>query len=168
LSISIDSNVFLRLAFEEAGWEHCGKLLDSIYSGEQDAVISAIQISELYTPFERANDNEAKEKLGAETEKSRIKIRVVDEEIARLSANIRASQKTPRGSWLALADSIILATALKEEVDTFYMLDVDFSKVKSPVKISAPYMSVEEWHRKYGYREKQERKRGKRFEGARG
>ena len=151
--------MFLRLAFEEAGWEHCGKLLDSVYSAEQSAVISAIQISELYTPFARANDNEGKEELAAEIEKLRIKIRVVDEEIARMSARIRATQKTPQGDWLAMADSIILATALKEGVDTFYTLDNDFSKVRERVKITAPGMSVEEWQKAYGY-EKIKRKRG--------
>jgi len=152
--------VFLRLAFEEAGWEHCGKLLDSVYSREQNAVISAIQISELYTPFARASDNEGKEKLAAEIEKLRIKVRVVDEEIARMSSSIRAAQKTPRGGSLALADSIILATALKEGVDVFYTLDDDFSKVREHVKIMAPgAMSVEEWQKAYGYEKTERRKR---------
>ena len=151
MSIAIDTNVFLRIAFEEPGWEFCGRLLDSVYTGEQEALISAIQLSELYTPFERANDKEAKEKLSTEIKKSRIKIRAVDEEIALLSAHIRATEKTPNGNWLALADSIILATALSEEVVALYTLDVDFSRVKGRIKVSAPGMSIEDWEKKYGY-----------------
>ena len=154
MSILIDSNIFLRLAFEEPGWEHCGKLLDSVYSGEHVAIISAIQLSELYTPFERANDDEAKEKLATEIKKLRIKVRVVDEEISRLSAQIRAKEKTPNGHWLALADSIILATALQEEASTLYTLDTDFSRIKGRVKITAPGMPIEEWGKTYGYKKR--------------
>jgi predicted nucleic acid-binding protein len=156
--IAIDSNVFLRLAFEEAGWEHCGRLLDSVYSGEEDAIISAIQISELYTPFERANDNESRQKLAAEIEKSKIRIRVVDRNIAELSARLRSAQKTPQGDWLPLADSIILATALKEGADTLYTLDNDFSMIKERLRIMAPGMPLDEWQRNYGYGKKQRRK----------
>jgi len=156
--IAIDSNVFLRLVFEETGWEHCGKLLDSVYAGEHDAVISAIQISELYTPFERAKDDEVKQKIAEEIEKSRIRIRVVDEEIGKISARIRSTQRTPLGDWLALADSIILATALKEEVETFYTLDSDFLRVKEKIKIAAPDMPIEEWARIYGYQKKRKMK----------
>jgi len=161
LSIVIDSNIFLRLAFEEPGWEHCGKLLDSVYSGEQVATISAIQLSELYTPFERTNDKEAKEKLATEIRKSRIKIRVVDEEIARLSAQIRGTEKTPSGSWLALADSIILATAMREEAHTLYTLDKDFSGIKSRVKITAPGMTIEEWEETYAIQKRIRKNRSK-------
>lgn len=156
----IDTNIFLRLAFEEPGWENCGKLLDSVYSREREAIISSIQISELYTPFERANDTDARDKLAAEIKKSKIKIKVVDQEIAALSAHIRATEKTPNGNWLALADSIILATALVEEqVDTFYTLDPDFSRVKVRVKITAPEMSIEEWEKMYRYQKKIRKRR---------
>ena len=149
MSIMIDTNIFLRLVFQEEGWERCGKLLDSVYSGRQEAIISAIQISELYTPFERAHDMETRDKISSEIKKSKIRIKKVDVEIAELSARIRATEKTPGGNFLALADSIILATALRERVETLYTLDMDYSKVKSKVNISAPEMSIEEWHRTY-------------------
>ncbi len=152
MSDVIDSNVFLRLVFEEPGWEECGRLLDAVYSGEREAIISAIQFSELYTPFERANDKEAREKLANEIAKSKIRVRSVDRQVAELSAHIRATEKTPRGSRLAFADSIILATALIEQADTLYTLDVDFSRVTGRVKITAPGMSIQEWDRMYGYR----------------
>jgi len=150
LSAVIDTTVFLRLAFEEPGWEHCGRLLDSVYSGEQKAVISAIQISELYTPFERAKDREGREKLAAVIERSRVKVVRVDDQIAGMSAQIRATEKTPKGNWLALADSMILATALTEQASTLYTLDMDFSRVSSRVKIVAPGMSLETWNETFG------------------
>jgi predicted nucleic acid-binding protein len=150
LSIAIDSNIFLNIAFEEPGWEHCGRLLDSVFFGEQNAIISVIQLSELYTPFERASDGQAKEKLSKEIKRSRIRIVSVDEEIASLSAHIRASEKTPSGDWLALADSIILATGLREKAVTLYSLDLDFSKVKRQIKITAPGMTLEQWDERFG------------------
>ena len=149
-TLLIDTTVFLRLAFEEPGWERCGELIDSVYSREQECFISAIQISELFTPFERNNDTEAREKLDAEIEKSRIKVVPVDDEIAKISAHIRSTEKTPKGKWLALADSIILATALREEVSTLYTLDMDYARIKSRVKIVAPNMSLEAWNKTYG------------------
>ena len=51
---------------------------------------------------------------------------------------------------MALADSIILAAALKEEIDTLYTLDMDFAKVRRRVKIVAPNMSLDDWNKKYG------------------
>lgn len=152
MSAVIDSNVFLRLVFEEPGWEECGRLLDAVYAGTQQAVISAIQFSELYTPFERANDGATRRKLANEITKSRIKVRSVDRKVAELSARLRVTEKTPRGSWLALADSIILATALIEKAETLYTLDVDFSNVTAHIKIAAPGMSIQEWDRLYGHR----------------
>lgn len=150
MSAVIDSNIFLRVAFEEAGWEHCGRLLDSIFSGEKEAFISSIQLSELYTPFERANDKSAKEKLASEIRKMGIRIRDVDEEIAVLSAQIRATEKTSEGKWLALADSVILATSLILNVETFYTLDMDFSLVKRDISITAPGMSLHDWAKTFG------------------
>jgi predicted nucleic acid-binding protein len=154
LNIAIDTNIFLSIAFEEPGWEYCGRLLNSVFIGEQNAMISAIQLSELYTPFERTGDESAKEKMANEIKKSRIKIVAVDEEIASLSARIRATEKTPAGDWLALADSIILGTALREKATILYSLDLDFSIVKGQVKITAPGMSLEEWNEKFGVQRK--------------
>jgi predicted nucleic acid-binding protein len=149
LTIVIDTNVFLNIAFEEPGWEYCGRLLDSVFAGEQNAIISTIQLSELFTPFERTSDEEAKDKMSNEIKKSRIRIVAVDEEVASLSAHYRATEKTPSGGWLALADSIILATASREKAATLYSLDMDFSKVKGQVKVSAPGMTLEEWNEKF-------------------
>ena len=146
-SAVVDTNVFLRLAFEEPGWEECGRLLDSVYSGQEQGIISAIQISELFTPFEQTNDRDARDKLASTIKKSKLKIRIVDEELAKLSAKIRATEKTPSGTSLALADSIVLATALLEEADALYTLDMDFSQVKNgtmQTKITAPSMAIEQ------------------------
>jgi predicted nucleic acid-binding protein len=147
----IDTNVFLRLVFEEPGWEECGKILDAAYTGELQGIVSAIQFSELYTPLERANDKEARKKLASEITKSRMKIRSVDRQVAEMSSRIRASEKTPGGRWLALADSIILATSLIEKAEILYTLDSDFSAVTAHVKITAPGMSIKEWNKLYGH-----------------
>lgn len=52
--------------FQDPGWEHCGRLLDEIYFGRVKCVISAIQLSELYTPFKRAGDIKGLERLKRE------------------------------------------------------------------------------------------------------
>ena len=62
----IDTNVFLCLAFQDPGWEHCGRLLDEVYFGRVKCVISAIQLSELYIPFKRAGDLKGLERLKRE------------------------------------------------------------------------------------------------------
>ena len=145
----IDMNIFLCLAFQDPGWEYCGKLLDDVYFGKIKCVISAIQLSELYTPFMRVGDEEGLKKLERELMKLRIKIRRVDENVAFLSSKYRSTIKTPENNWLPLADSIILATAKLERVDVLYTIDIDFYNVKD-VKISAPGMSLKEWIRKFG------------------
>jgi len=145
----IDTNIFLCLAFQDPGWEYCGKLLDDVYFGKIKCVISAIQLSELYTPFMRVGDEEGLKKLERELMKLRIKIRRVDENVAFLSSKYRSTIKTPENNWLPLADSIILATAKLERVDVLYTIDIDFYNVKD-VKISAPGMSLKEWIRKFG------------------
>ncbi len=145
----IDTNVFLCLAFEDLGWEYCGKLLDDVYFGKIKCVISSIQLSELYTPFMRAGDEEGLKKFKEELKRLRIKIRVVDKDIAFLSSKYRSKIKTPENRWLPLADSIILATAKLENVDVLYTLDTDFYNVKE-VEVSAPFMSLKEWIKKFG------------------
>lgn len=158
MKIVIDTNVFLRVAFEEPGWEYCGKLLDDVYSGQHDALMSSIQLSELFTPFERARDKEAREEMSIQLEKLRIRIKDVTREIAGLSAHIRATKRTPKGRWLALGDSIILATSQIEKVETLFTLDTDFSEVGGPVNVSAPGMSIEEWDKEFGLRETSEKR----------
>jgi len=149
MHVLIDTNVFLCLAFEDPGWEYCGKLLDDVYFGKIKCVISSIQLSELYTPFMRAGDEEGLKKLKEELKRLRIKIRVVDKDVAFLSSKYRSKIKTPENRWLPLADSIILATAKLENVDVLYTLDTDFYNVKE-VEVSAPFMSLKEWIRKFG------------------
>jgi len=149
MHVLIDTNVFLCLAFEDPGWEYCGKLLDDVYFGKIKCVISSIQLSELYTPFMRAGDEEGLKKLKEELKRLRIKIRVVDKDVAFLSSKYRSKIKTPENRWLPLADSIILATAKLENVDVLITLDTDFYNVKE-VEVSAPFMSLKEWIRKFG------------------
>ena len=145
----IDTNIFLCLAFQDPGWEYCGKLLDDVYFGRIKCVISSIQLSELFTPFLRAGDREGLEALRKELIKLKVKIRVVDDRVAILSSKYRSTIRTPFNKWLPLADSIILATAKLERVDVLYTIDIDFYNVKD-VKISAPGMPLGEWIREFG------------------
>lgn len=135
--------------FEDPGWEKCGKLLDEVQSGKQRAIISAIQLSELYTPFERTHEAEAGEKLSLELEKLGIRVFNVDDEIGKLSAKIRSTERSPDGRWLALADSVILATAIKGGVDTLYTTDPHFALIRRNLRISAPFMPLDQWVKLY-------------------
>jgi len=145
----IDTNVFLCLAFEDPGWQHCGRLLDDVYFGKIKCVISSIQLSELYTPFMRVGDEEGLKKLKEELKRLKIKIRVVDKDVVVLSSKYRSTIRTPGNRWLPLVDSIILATVKLENVNVLYTLDTDFYNVKE-VKVSAPFMSLKDWVRKFG------------------
>ena len=140
---------FLAYAFEDPGWQHCGKLLDDVYFGKIKCVISSIQLSELYTPFMRVGDEEGLKKLKEELKRLKIKIRAVDKDVAVLSSKYRSTIRTPGNRWLPLARTIILATAKLENVNVLYTLDTDFYNVKE-VKVSAPFMSLKEWVRKFG------------------
>jgi predicted nucleic acid-binding protein len=144
----IDTNVFLTFILEDPGWEYCGRLLDEAYAGKIRCLISTIQLSELYTPFKRTGDLEGLEKVRKELEKLRVKIRPVDRRIAEFSSDYRSQVRTPEGRWISLADSILLATAEVEGAEVFYTLDPDFLSVER-IKVSAPYMSLEEWVRKF-------------------
>jgi predicted nucleic acid-binding protein len=144
--VLIDSSVFLCLAFQDPGWERCGQLLDEVFEGKLKCVVSAIQLSELYTPFMRAGDRKGLGAMKRELAKLRIKVRAVDRRVAELSSEYRSRTRTPAGKWISLADSIILATAKLERVETLYTLDPDFLLVKD-IRVSAPGMPLEEWVR---------------------
>jgi len=65
------------------------------------------------------------------------RIRNVDREIAEKAAEY--SQR-----WLALANSIILATSIIEKAETLYTIDIDFTKVEQ-IKVKAPQMDIKDW-----------------------
>ena len=73
----------------------------------------------------------------------------MDREIAEKAAEYRSTVRTPDGKWLALADSIVLATSIAEKADILYTLHTDFAKVKH-VKVKAPEMKMSEWVKRYG------------------
>ena len=145
----IDTNIFLCLAFEDPGHVHCGKLLDRAFKGEYKPLLSSIQITEIYTPFLRAEDTQGLEMMKREIAKLQPKIRNVDQEIAELAAELRSTVRTPEGRWIALADSIILATATTEEAETLYTIDADFANVKEII-VEAPEMELRDWIEQYG------------------
>ena len=145
----IDTGIFLCLAFEDPGYQHCGKLLDKAFKGDITLLLSSIQLTELYTPFLRANDPTGLQKMKLEITKLEPKIRNVDKEIAEKAAEYRSTIQTPDGKWLALADSIILATSILEEADVLYTTDTNFANVKD-IKVKAPKMELKHWAKQYG------------------
>ena len=145
----IDTNIFLCLAFEDPGYQHCGKLLDQAFKGDFTLLLSSVQITELLTPFYRARDHVGLEKMKKEIIKLEPKVRNVDQHIAEKAAQYRSTVKTPNGGWLALADSIILATAVLEKAEILYTIDTDFLNVKE-IKIKAPGMEITDWMKQYG------------------
>lgn len=144
----IDTGIFLCLAFEDPGYQHCGKLLDKAFKGLITPLLSSIQLTELFTPFLRANDLKGLQKMKQEINKLEPRIRNVDKEIAEKAAEYRSTIQTPDGKWLALADSIILATSTLEEAEILYTIDTDFANVKE-VKIKAPEMELKDWVKQY-------------------
>ena len=145
----IDTNIFLCLAFEDPGYQHCGKLLDQAFKGDFTLLLSSVQITELLTPFYRARDHVGLEKMKKEIIKLEPKVRNVDQQIAEKAAQYRSTVKTPNGGWLALADSIILATAVLEKAKILYTIDTDFLNIKE-IKIKAPGMKITDWMKQYG------------------
>jgi predicted nucleic acid-binding protein len=77
------------------------------------------------------------------------RIRNVDEEIAGKAAEYRSTIRTPDGKWLALADSIILATSILEGAEVLYTINTNFANVKE-VKVKAPEMELKDWIKQYG------------------
>jgi len=144
----IDTGIFLCLAFEDPGYQHCGKLLDKAFKGEITPLLSSIQLTELYTPFLGAKDSTGLQKMKQEITKLGLRIRSVDTEIAGKAAEYRSTIQTPEGKWLALADSIILATSILEGAEIFYTIDTDFANVRE-IKVKAPEMELKDWVKQY-------------------
>jgi len=144
----IDTGIFLCLAFEDPGHQHCGRLLDKAFKGDITPLLSSIQLTELYTPFLRAEDTTGLQKMKHEIAKLQPKVRSVDEEIAEKAAEYRSTIRTPNGRWLALADSIILATSILEGSETLYTIDLNFANVKE-IKVEAPEMELKDWIKQY-------------------
>lgn len=144
----IDTGIFLCLAFEDPGYQQCGKLLDKAFKGDITPLLSSIQLTELYTPFLRANDLAGLQKMKQEVIKLEPRIRNVDKEIAEKAGKYRSTIKNPDGKWLALADSIILATSTLEAAEILYTIDTNFANVEE-IKVKAPEMELKEWIKQY-------------------
>ena len=151
----VDTGVFLCLAFEDPGHQHCGTLLDKAFRGDFTPLLSSIQLTELYTPFLRAKDPTGLQKMRQEIIKLEPRITNVDREIAEKAAEYRSKIQTPDGGWLALADSIILATSIIEEAEVLYTIDTNFAKVEQ-IKVKAPQMEITDWVKQYGTQKQRE------------
>ena len=112
-------------------------------------LLSSVQLTELFTPFLRAKDLKGLEKMRQEIVKLEPRMRNVDREIAEKAAEYRSTIRTPGGRWLALADSIILATSTIEEAEVLYTIDTNFAKVKE-IEVKAPEMELEDWVKQHG------------------
>lgn len=112
-------------------------------------LMSSLQTTELFTPFLRAGDSKGLRAIKQEVVKLEPKIRNVDREIAQKAAEFRSMIRTPDGSWLALADSIILSTAVVEEAETLYTIDPDFLNAQQ-VQVMAPQMQIQDWIKLHG------------------
>lgn len=145
----IDTAIFLCLAFEDPGYQECGKLLDQVYEGDFTMLMSSLQLTELFTPFHRAGDSQGLRVIEQEIAKLEPKIRDVDREVAQKAAEFRSTIRTPDGNWLALADSIILSTAVVEKAETLYTIDPDFLNAQE-VQVMAPQTKIQDWIRLYG------------------
>lgn len=73
----------------------------------------------------------------------------MDKEIAEKAAEYRSVIRTPDAEWLALADSIVLATSILEGADVLYTIDTDFADVKE-IKVTAPEIELQDWIDQYG------------------
>lgn len=145
----IDTGIFLCLAFADPGYHHCGKLLDRAFRGDFTPLLSSIQLTELYTPFLRAGDPTGLQKMKQEIIKLQPIIRNVDREIAEKAVEYRSTVQTLDGRWLALADSIILATSIIEGAEVLYTIDIDFVNIEQ-IEVKAPQMEIREWVKLYG------------------
>lgn len=145
----IDTGVFLCLAFEDPGYRECGELLDQAHQGRIGVVMSSLQLAELLTPFLRAGDAQGSGAIKEAVAALKPRMRDVDGEIACRAAELRSSIRTPAGSWLALADSLILSTALTERVEVLYTTDIHFMQARG-VRVMAPQMGIEDWVKRYG------------------
>lgn len=145
----IDTGVFLCLAFDDPGYQHCGKLLDRAFRGDFTTLLSSVQLTELYTPFLRAGDSTGLQKMKQEIIKLQPRIRNVDREIAEKAAEYRSTVQTLDGRWLALADSVIVATSIIEGAEVLYTIDVNFANVEQ-IKVEAPEMEIRDWVKRYG------------------
>lgn len=112
-------------------------------------LMSCIELTELFTPFLRAGDQEGLRAIKQEIAKLEPKIRNVDGEIAQKAAEFRSTVRTPDGNWLVLADFIILSTAVVEQAETLYTIDPDFLNAQQ-VQVTAPQMKLQDWIKMYG------------------
>ena len=88
-------------------------------------------------------------KMKREIAKLRPRMRDVDREVAEKAADYRSNTRTPDGGWLAMVDSILLATSILEGVEALYTTDPDFANIKE-IKVEAPEMELKDWIREYG------------------
>jgi len=123
LTVLIDSWAWIEYF---RGSEYGGKVKKYI-EGKEKAIISAINIAEVYRWILRFyNEEIAEEKI--EAMKERCFVIPVDEEIAVMAAKIKHEEK------MGLGDAIIYATARKENA-TLLTGDSDFRKKKNVIFI---------------------------------
>ncbi len=155
---TFDSGVFLGIANGEKGYELAVKEVEEAIKPGNTITLSTITLNEVLTPFLRVNEERKGLKI-VETIKSlkpKVKFIDVNEEISLRAAEYRAKIKTIENRFLALADSIILATAVIAESDYLITTDPDFLLV-DVVNIKGPGLTLKDWLKKYGSRKVKEK-----------
>ena len=130
--IALDSNVLIYL-LEDRGplAEAAGALVDSIESGERDAVMSAIAIAEILAGPARAGDAQAFEITADALRDLRIEVVPVDASTAEDSAWIRGSL------GVSLTDAVHLATARNAGATAFVTND---RRIRSMPRLAVAYL----------------------------
>jgi len=133
LKIALDTNILIYFLEDiEPYAAKVENLLNSFMKGENQGIISTINIAEVLTGFYAAKD----EKRATETKSllqdlthGGLRIVPVSFKIADLAASLRAK----RGG--RLPDALIAATSIDEAVNLIYSQDEDFQRFSEDIKV---------------------------------
>jgi predicted nucleic acid-binding protein len=137
LRIALDTNILIY--FLEGTKPHISKvenLLNSFMRGENQGIISTINIAEILTGFYTAKDEKRAVKaksLFQDLTYNSFEIAPVTFKIADLAANLRAK----RGG--KLPDAIIAATAIDRAANFIYSQDEDLQRYNEDIKVLKLY-----------------------------
>ncbi|MHA1301739.1 MAG: type II toxin-antitoxin system VapC family toxin [Candidatus Helarchaeota archaeon] len=141
MKISLDTNIFLNVKNKEKPFYiHSKKILDSIDEGKLECIISIINLAELCVGYYRNNEiNDKDEFLKAISTNNNYKIINLDLNVADKAAEVKNQLN------LKLPDSIIIATALKNNASVLITNDSKLEKAKNILEI----LTSEDFTKKY-------------------
>lgn len=134
VKIALDTNVFIYLLEDiEPSASKVEKLLNSFMKGENEGVISTINLAEILSGFYLTENQQGATKtkdLLKDLTISNFEIIPVTVEIADLGAKLRAK----RGG--KLPDALVAATAINMKAEFIYSQDKDMKRYEKDIKIS--------------------------------